>query len=1048
MTPLLVAVAATLSLEAPQFIKTPDIHGDTVVFEAEDDLWVGEMATKTARRLTNDAGVERNAEFSPDGARVAFEGEYDGLREAYVMPTEGGAPRRLTLTDGFRAVTGWTRDGAEVVYRRVGQPTNYWYMTVPAEGGAPQRVGLEFASHVDFRPDGPGYAYTRFNRWYAAWWRYEGGMQNQVWYFDGERHRQVTFEPGTCEYPVWCRGEIYYAHERDAQFTIRRVRPGSKPETVYGPVGVELRELASDGKRIVFEEGVGATVYDPASKSATMLRFQLGSDEGKTRAYTVEAMPAVTWMTVTPTGKRVLAEARGQIVSMPVGEGEARVWKERPGARLRWPVMSPDGKRVAYVSDETGEQQVWVADADGGDARAITGGAGRQVSRLGWSPDSKWVSYFSSAMELRVVPSQGGAERVVAKAPYTWFGVAHDWSPDSKWIAYSAIDGASDLEQVWLYSLEDGKRHRVSDGRSGDFSPAFSSDGAYLVVLTRRALAVANDPVLNQLNLGATVVPTLAPLSSDAPNPFAPKDDVEPVAVPAASEQKPEEKKDVRVDLEGLFARRIELPISAGRYSQAEMVGSRVLLAGGGQVTYYDLARKAGGTLTAGERFEVSADQKKLLVDGSRVVDAMGENVPADAGRPKAGGLRLRIEPTAEWRQIFWDAWRHLRDYFYAANMHGLDWKAVGDRYAKFLPSVRSRSDLDELVRWMQCELGSSHQYLSEGDNRDIKPRLAPGFLGIDLVPDGAGGYKIGHIVRGDGFRTGERSPLADPSLKVREGMHVLSIAGVPTRVGNDVFGGLVGRVGQVVGVRLNDKPGEDGARTVYVRPVANELRMRLLDWVESNRRYVERSSEGKVGYIYLDAMGDEDMSDFVKQYFAQRDRDALLIDVRFNNGGYVQDFINRVLASKLTGFFNMRESPVSWTRQQDYFSGPMACLMNEFSISCGEEFPHRFRDLGTGPLFGRRTQGGEVGSSPGWPLVDGGVISVPNYGMWTPKDGWVIEGPGVAPDYDVPSDPNAFAQGKDPQLDAAVRWLVAEARKRPPVRRTAPPDPVRVRRG
>jgi tricorn protease len=337
---------------------------------------------------------------------------------------------------------------------------------------------------------------------------------------------------------------------------------------------------------------------------------------------------------------------------------------------------------------------------------------------------------------------------------------------------------------------------------------------------------------------------------------------------------------------------------------------------------------------------------------------------------------------------------------------------------------------------------------LSEGDNRDIKPRLAPGFLGIDLVPDGAGGYKIGHIVRGDGFRTGERSPLADPSLKVREGMHVLSIAGVPTRVGNDVFGGLVGRVGQVVGVRLNDKPGEDGARTVYVRPVANELRMRLLDWVESNRRYVERSSEGKVGYIYLDAMGDEDMSDFVKQYFAQRDRDALLIDVRFNNGGYVQDFINRVLASKLTGFFNMRESPVSWTRQQDYFSGPMACLMNEFSISCGEEFPHRFRDLGTGPLFGRRTQGGEVGSSPGWPLVDGGVISVPNYGMWTPKDGWVIEGPGVAPDYDVPSDPNAFAQGKDPQLDAAVRWLVAEARKRPPVRRTAPPDPVRVRRG
>jgi tricorn protease len=322
----------------------------------------------------------------------------------------------------------------------------------------------------------------------------------------------------------------------------------------------------------------------------------------------------------------------------------------------------------------------------------------------------------------------------------------------------------------------------------------------------------------------------------------------------------------------------------------------------------------------------------------------------------------------------------------------------------------------------------------------DNKRRVAGAYLGVDLEADPSGYYRLSKILRGDGFRASERSPLVGVGKNVKEGMIVLEIAGVPAKVGTDPYLGLQGRAGQVVSVVVNSKPTKEGATTLYVRPIPSETRLRYLDWVESNRRYVEKASGGRLGYVHLAAMTTQDMNDFVKQYFGQRDKEGIVVDTRFNNGGNVQSVINQILASRLTGFFNMRDSSLSWTRQGDYFEGPMVCLQNEFNISCGEEFPHRFRDLKLGPVIGRRTMGGEVGSSPGWPLLDGGVVSVPNYGMWTPEDGWVIEGEGVSPDIDVPSNPNAFVSGKDPQLDAGISYLLEDLRKNP---RSKPKQPL-----
>jgi tricorn protease len=654
-----------------------------------------------------------------------------------------------------------------------------------------------------------------------------------------------------------------------------------------------------------------------------------------------------------------------------------------------------------------------------------------------WSPNSEYIALNDSNMKLRLVKVSDGSEKEINHAVGTWYGTPFDFSPDSKWLAYVETDGITNYGRIVLYEVATGTRHKLGTAYSNDTAPAFSTDGKYLAFLSARNFVTANDPFQNQVNTSDPFVVCLLMLDKDTKSPLLPENPAE------AEAPKPET--ETTVDIDGLWQRQIVLPIAPGAYSQIFVLGDRVLLGGTGNVTFYDISKKSGGTLTSGAIVDVSPDGKKVLVSGLRVVDVAGKDLPPTAGRLDFGGLTLRIDPKHEYRQIFWDAWRHLRDYFYVENMHGNDWDAIGRKYSPMLDRVRSRDELDELIRWMQAELGSSHQYLQVGDEQKLRTPIGGAFLGVDLEADASGYYKIAKILRGDGLLTSERSPLAEPGMGVKEGDFLIEVGGVPARTGSDFLASLVGRAGKTVSLVVNDKPTAEGARTIYVKPVANENRMRLVDWIETNRKYVEEKSGGKVGYIYLAAMGNGDVSDLIRQFYPQRNKEALLIDTRFNNGGWTQSIIIDILDEKLSGFFNMRNSEYPWSRQQDWFLGPKALLINEFNVSCGEEFPHRWRDLGLGPIIGRRTYGGEVGSSPGWGLVDGGVVSVPNYGMYTLKDGWIIEGEGVKPDVDVPSDPNAFVKGTDPQLDRAIAWLVEEARKNPRPDIRQPKDRVRV---
>lgn len=1022
-------------------LRSPDVHGDRIVFTCEGDLWLGSLTDGSARRLTRDTGTEEFAKFSPDGSQIAFSAVYDGTQEVYVVPTAGGVPKRVTYKWDYARLIGWAPDGRHLYFKSRSIPRSFGLFKVPVSGGVEEKMPIEFMADAD-AVNANVVAFTRFVRNDDAWFHYKGGTQNQVWIGDltAKSFRELTKVPGTNEFPVVQGGRVYFSNENDGSFSLMSISiEGGTPVTHFGPSPLEIRELSAGPGSIMFETGIGISRFNISTNQVEPVAMSLESDFIHMRPFRLKVQDATaSGMTIGATGKRALVSVRGQIVSLPVGEGEAKVWKSVSGARLQLAALSPDSKKVAYVSDQTGEMQIWVSDADGNNAKQITSNAKHQLKSLQWSPDSKWITFNDSDMRTMLIGVDGGEAKQIARTPSNWGGPSYDWSPDSKWIAFSTANGITGVSQVSFYEVATGKTTAMGTGFTDDANPAFSQDGKYLAFTSRRSFVAQWDAIINQLNTVEPTVACVVRLRNDLDDPFAPKDTVE-----GAAAEKKEEATAFRIDFDGLADRMAIVPGRPPSLGQVAWAANRLLMVGGGQVQFYDLAAKRGGLVTNGGSVQVSANGQMIQV-GNRVIPANSENAPPTQGVVTAANLTLDIEPEAEWEQIYWDAWRLLRDYFYVENMHGLNWQAIGDKYAKFLPSVRSRDELDILIRWLQAELGSSHQYLSPGPPRETPNTQAAAFLGIDVRNSG-GKIQIARILKGDGVLPTERSPLTDPTLGVSEGDYILEIGGQPVDASTNYMDRLVGKVGQPVSLKIAKSASGTGAKTILVRPIANETRMRRVQWVADNRAYVDRISGGKVGYLQLWAMGNEDVQDFVRQFYPQRDKQAMIIDSRFNGGGSTQSPINRILTEHLTGLFNMRGSTHPWSRQGEFFLGPMAVMQNEFNISCGEEFTHRFKDLKRGPIIGRRSYGGEVGSSPGWPLMDGGVISVPNYGMYTPDGKWVIEGPGVEPDIDVPSDPNQFAQGKDPQLDKAVEWLLKEVRDNPVKYPFPPSDPVRI---
>ncbi|HTQ12164.1 MAG TPA: hypothetical protein VMI31_19025, partial [Fimbriimonadaceae bacterium] len=745
----------TLLQTPPAFMRSPDIHGDEVVYTCEGDLWLGDLKSRKAIRLTSDVGTEMDGRFSPDGAQIAFDSDKDGVREIYLMPTGGGAPKRLTYLDLFASMVCW-KDSHTVVFRAA----NYPNFTAPAlyevdvNGGEPQRLPLEFASTATFAPDGNRFVFSRFQRFDNAWFRYHGGLSNPIWYGDLKNlsFKQIYDGPDSCEFPTWLGDRVYFSTQEHGSWFVESVKTdgsGLRKDTAASPY--EIRYLMSDGKRLVYEHGLGMDVFDPANGKDTPVQFEMVSDLIHTLPFMVPAEADVQDSSIGPTGKRVLVEARGQIVSLPVKEGDAHVVLAKDGVRFRYPKYSPDGKKIAYVSDETGEMEVYVCDPDGSNQKQFTTGKDRQLGRLEWSPDSKTLAYTTSEGEIHLVDLATGKDTLAFKgALFADTACDFQFSPDSKWLVLNPLDIWLQMRTIWLYEIATRKLTEVSNGLVEDMSPRFSPDGKYLAFLSRRNLTVAGDEIMNQMDLQKDVKVYLLTLTKDLPSPLMPKDDEEGAAEPP----KEEPKKPFKIDLDGLYDRFIELPVPPGLYDQLEFADGYVLVhdPDAKSVLSFDLKAKKTTTIAFGApTMALSGDGKTVFVGfgpNLTTFDPKGENV-VHVG---FGGLQLRINPKAEWKEMYWDAWRVIRDYFYVPNLHGADWPAIGQKYAAMLPSVRSRDELNILIRWLQAELSISHSFLSSGDLRSLVQPAHPSFLGVDLVPAENGFYKIDHILRGMDF--------------------------------------------------------------------------------------------------------------------------------------------------------------------------------------------------------------------------------------------------------------------------------------------------------
>lgn len=1082
----LLATAPAWAGSATQLLGRPDIHGDQVVFTSEGDLWLGSVRAGAAMRITSADGVEGPARFSPDGARIAFTAQYDGGTDVYVMDTMGGVPKRLTWDPRRATVLGWTPDGKEILFRsqRNDPQRNNRLWAVPAAGGSARLLPIPYVEFASMHADGRRVAYVPVSAEWQHWKRYRGGEADDIWLADLGAHtfRRLTTDPGVDTEPVWVGDAIYFVSERDGHANLYRLDPATGAATaITSYADFDVRYPGTDGSRVVFEHGAGLALYDPATGRVEELAMNLHSDRIHARERRIPAVQNLAGAAFGPTGKRLLVSSRGQILSAPVEHGDVRPLVVQAGARCQNPAWSPDGKQVAFVSDRSGEEQVWLAATAGGAPRQLTRDHRGPLGTLRWSPDGKWIAASDREMRVLLVNVATGAITIVDQSDrggsYDTADDTYCFSPDGAWLAYPRLEPNWNWT-VRLYDIAGRRSIPVSSSEMVSTAPAFDPDGKYLYFLSDRAFDPRYVNPNRMLACDKYTKVSLVSLAADGKSPFLEENDQEGIAADsAAGGAKEKTGKDsakkagatlpkMRVDVAGLTDRIADVPVPADRYQRVEAVEGRLLLltleeAGFHgpfepvrQLRAFDMKKKEVKVIAPKvSGFQVSGDRKKLLVQTEKsfvVVDAGADDVAENKDRIKVDTdtWTVVVDPPSEWRQILEETWRLARDFFYDPNMHGVDWDAVRRKYDAVLPAVADRSDVNFLLGEMLAELNAGHAYVGPGDV-PAAPSVPMGFLGADFEPVAGPtpAYRITKLYPGDGFDYEARSPLLAPGLNVKVGDYILAVGGQPVRAEQDLQALLVGTADRTIALTVNSKPSAAGARDVLVKPLKTERQARYYDWTMSRAEYVRTHGGTNLGYVHLPDMGNPGWTEFSKHYYPQLGRDGIIYDVRNNAGGYIDDMLLLQMASKPYSWFKPRYG-ASWTRRDWAFAGHSVALVNENTASDGEEFCDGFQRLKLGPVIGARSWGGEVGSGSGYPLLDGGAIYVPNYGEWVPGDGWVIEGRGAVPDIAVEDDPAAVMAGRDPQLDRAIQYLKEKIAAEPVPRPAPPPFPDKARGG
>lgn len=1021
-----------------RLLRFPTVHGDQVVFTYAGDLWTSALKGGTARRLTSHPDLERNAFFSPDGKWIAFTGAYDGYPNVYVMPSEGGEPRRLTYDSTLDLVQGWTPDG-KIAYRSTdGSFTNrqarLWL--VSPNGGLPQRTPVIEVADLSFSPDGTKVVYNRQASDAFNWRRYRGGSQGVISIFDlktGE-YKELPHGRENSWRPMWVGDSIYFASDRNEQ-TVNlyryELKTGKQTQLTHYS-DEDIKWPSTDGKSIVFERDGYLNSFDLATSTVEKIEPRVLSDDLAARPRLIKLGGSISRMALSPSGVRVAVEARGRIFSVPAKAGITRMLDSKPGSRMRFPDWSSDGKTIVYLSDESGTTQIYTAPQMGGAPTQVSDYSGPDIVDLNWSPDAKSISFSTAANELYILDPATKKTSLVFKAKYNEAD-NYDWSPDAKYIAY--IDaGPNQFGALHLYEISTGKDALVTEGYFRDDAVSFDLNGKYLYLISARTI----NPTPGDFEFGLNTTNAqriyVLPLAKDTSNPLNPPEDEEGAPKKEAKEGK-EEKPQTKVDFDGLAGRLLPLPLPAGSYSAIVGANNGVFYLSGPNLSKFTLGEKEpvqiGGPFRA-VTFNASRSKFAYLSEAGLGVADPHPGIKPGEGKVDVSGVEAVIDLRKEWQQIYWEAWRFERDHFYDKNMLGLNWQAIGERYSKYLPYVTHRSDLNYVLGLMIGELGTSHAYVGGGDMGLMAPPTPVGMLGADYQVD-AGKIRFQRIYRGLNFEEPRRGPLGDPGVDVREHDYLLSIDG--KAVSKDVPPGalLVDKVGKLVELTVNDKPTEEGARKVKVRPIGSEANLRYIEWVEENRRQVAAASAGKIGYINVPDTSIQGMIEFIKGAYSQSDKEAVIIDERYNSGGFIPTFFIENLLRQVQAAGRQRNN-ADVTMPFQALPAIKVMLINGYAGSGGDMFPYLFRRNKIGPLIGTRTWGGLVGIGAGAPLVDGGSVTAPEFGIYDTQTGkWIAENEGITPDIQVDDRPDLVAKGLDPSLEKAIQVLMEELQKNPP---------------
>ncbi len=1049
-----------------RLMRFPDYHQNKVVFTYAGDLYLVDRDGGVARRLTNDPGYEMFARFSPDGSKIAFTGQYDGNTEVYVIPAEGGVPKRVTYTATLsrddvsdrmgpnNIVMSWTPDGNNIVYRSRGISFNSFVghlFKVPEKGGLSERLPLATGGFHTWSDDGNKLAFNRVMREFRTWKYYKGGMADDIWLFDfdSKETKQLTDHIAQDIFPMWYKGDVYFASDRDRTMNlfVYKSETGKIDKiTQFTEYDVKFPSLGNDG--IIFENEGFLYIYRFEDKELEKLSIEIQNDQVYGRQEYVDASKFIDDVNISPKGKRVVFGARGDIWSVPAENGITYNLTKSPGAHDREPAWSPDGKYLAWISDMDGEDQIYIIEnKEGAEPEKLTNNS-TYIFSIDWAPDSKKIAWADQNYKLNYVDieSKKVTEVVHGEHGKIW---SYNWSPDSKWLVFPETM-ANVMDVIQLYDVEKGKTHTLTEDWYDSGAPVFSPSGKFLYFTSERDFSPTyNDVEWNYAykNMGRIY---MLPLAKSTKSPFAPENDAVVAKDKEDKADKEDEDKTVQVDLDGIKERIIDLPVKPGYYWNLQPADGKIFYAtmrtGDSKSTLkmYDLKKKKEIEVGDNLRMQITANGKKALV--SKKDKYYVEDLPSGSLKTKnkvdLDNMKFWVDKHKEWKQIYTESWRQMREFFYAENMHGLDWKAMHDKYAKLLPYVNHRNDLNYLIGELVGEINIGHAYVNGGDRPDVE-RIKTGLLGAKVSKHKSGYFQVDKILKGENWRKKARSPFTEPGVDISEGDYLIAVDGQNLKNVNDIYKLLTGKANQVVEFEVNDESTADGAKKVLVKTTGDESELYYYNWVQTNIKKVNEATDGKVGYIHIPDMGPKGLNEFVKHFYPQLSKKALIIDDRGNGGGNVSPMIMERLRRELV-FYSMRRNQKSvMPSPNQIMTGPKVLLMNNYSASDGDLFPYRFKMHEEGPIIGVRSWGGVVGITGSLPFIDGGQLRKPEFAPYA-KDGseFIIEGHGVEPDIVIDNDPYKEYMGEDAQLQKAIEVVMKKLKESPVKTPEIPPLP------